>query len=290
QAPDDRAPARRGARCPQALRRGEGPSVSQCGPRDPPRPGGRHERATPGRAAHRGHLDHGSAHRRGDSAGVRARCGGRGPMTAGVRVWARRYGALMRNAWMVDLQYRASIVLWIMWGVMEPAIALGIWWSIAGQGSVGGYTRTDFARYFFALTLINQLTIAWDSCYLDRWIREGDLNFKLPRPVHPVHEAIADNIAYKARSAGTLLLIWLGVSLVWSVVRLPFAPTTILITALAVVLAAVLRFLISFTTGLLAFWTTRATSIMELHAGISLFLAGRIAPLSLLPPVVAGVA
>lgn len=211
-------------------------------------------------------------------------------MTTAVRVWARRYGALMRNAWMVDLQYRASIVLWIMWGVMEPAIALGIWWSIAGQGSVGGYTRTDFARYFFALTLINQLTIAWDSWYLDRWIREGDLNFKLPRPVHPVHEAIADNIAYKARSATTLLVIWISVSLVWPVVRMPFAPRTVAITAVAVVLAAMLRFLISFTTGLLAFWTTRATSIMELHAGISLFLAGRIAPLSLLPPVVAGVA
>jgi ABC-2 type transport system permease protein len=58
----------------------------------------------------------------------------------------------------------------------------------------------------------------------------------------------------------------------------------------AVLLAAAMRFFISFTTGLLAFWTTRATAIMELHAGVSLFLAGRIAPLALLPPAVAGVA
>jgi ABC-2 type transport system permease protein len=57
-----------------------------------------------------------------------------------------------------------------------------------------------------------------------------------------------------------------------------------------VLLAAALRFYISFATGLLAFWTTRATAIMELHAGVSLFLAGRIAPLALLPPAVAGVA
>ena len=59
---------------------------------------------------------------------------------------------------------------------------------------------------------------------------------------------------------------------------------------MAVVLAAAMRFFISFTTGLLAFWTTRATAIMELHAGVSLFLAGRIAPLALLPPAVAGIA
>src|SRR5256886_12629978 len=46
----------------------------------------------------------------------------------------RSYAALIRNAWLVDLQYRASIVLWLLWGVAEPAIALGIWWTIAGDG------------------------------------------------------------------------------------------------------------------------------------------------------------
>jgi ABC-2 type transport system permease protein len=204
--------------------------------------------------------------------------------------WRRRYGALIRNAWLVDLQYRASIVLWIIWGVMEPAIALGIWWAIAGDGQVGGYARADFARYFFALMLVNQLTIAWDSWYLDRWIREGELNFRLARPLHPAHEAVAENIAYKARSAGMILVVWLLVALVWPAVRLPLEPGRLALTAVAVLLAAAIRFFISFTSGLLAFWTTRATAIMELHAGVSLFLAGRIAPLALLPPAVAGVA
>ncbi len=202
----------------------------------------------------------------------------------------KRYAALIRNAWLVDLQYRASIVLWLLWGVTEPAIALGIWWAIAGDGSVAGYARADFARYFFAVMLVNQLTIAWDSWYLDRWIREGDLNYRLARPLHPAHEAVAENIAYKARTASVILVVWLLVAVAWPAVRLPFDPGRWAITAVAVLLAAAMRFFISFTTGLLAFWTTRATAIMELHAGVSLFLAGRIAPLALLPPAVAGVA
>src|SRR5207245_7044972 len=73
-------------------------------------------------------VDRGPADRRGDPAGVR-------PQRGGGRV-IRRYAALIRNAWLVDLQYRASIVLWLLWGVTEPAIALGIWWAIAGDGSV----------------------------------------------------------------------------------------------------------------------------------------------------------
>ncbi len=204
--------------------------------------------------------------------------------------WARRYGALIRNAWLVDLQYRAAIALWMLWGVTEPAIALGIWWAIAGAGEVGGYGRADFAQYFFALMLVNQLTIAWDSWYLDRWIREGELNFRLARPLHPAHEAVADNIAYKVRAGGIILVVWLVIAAFWPAVRLPLDAARLGLTALAVLLAAAMRFFISFTTGLLAFWTTRATAIMELHAGVSLFLAGRIAPLALLPPAVAGVA
>src|SRR5438093_11935344 len=87
-----------------------------------------------------------------------------------------------------------------------------------------------------------------------------------------------------------ILVVWLVVSLVWPAVRLPLAPGRWALTAAAVLLAAAMRFFISFTTGLLAFWTTRATAIMELHAGISLFLSGRLAPLALLPPAVARVA
>ena len=204
--------------------------------------------------------------------------------------WLRRYGALLRAAWLQDLQYRASIVLWLLWGVTEPAVALGIWWTIAGDGPVAGYARADFARYFFALMLVNQLTIAWDSWYLDSWIREGELNFRLARPIHPAHEAVAENIAYKARTAGMILVVWLIVAAVWPAVRLPFGTGRWALTAAAVLLAAALRFFISFATGLLAFWTTRATAIMELHAGISLFLSGRLAPLALLPPAVARVA
>lgn len=204
--------------------------------------------------------------------------------------WGRRYWALIRNAWLVDFQYRAAIALWLLWGLMEPAIALGIWWGVAGTGDVAGYGRADFARYFFAVMLVNQLTIAWDSWYLDRWIRNGELNFRLARPLNPVHEAVADNLAYKARSAAFLIVVWLMVAALWPAVRLPLDPARWALTALAVALAAAMRFFISYATGLTAFWTTRATAIMELHAGLSLFLAGRIAPLELLPPAVAGVA
>lgn len=207
-----------------------------------------------------------------------------------MNVWVRRYTALIRSAWLVDLQYRAAIAIWMLWNVTEPAIALGIWWSIAGAGTVGGFGRDDFARYFFGVALVNQLTLAWDAWYIDRWIREGEMNFRLARPIAPVHEAVADNIAYKLRTGSVVLLLWVVVALFWPAVRIPFAPGRWALFALAAVLAAAIRFLSGYATGLLAFWTTRGTALMELQFGVAMFLAGRIAPLTLLPPAVAAVA
>src|SRR5256886_14578229 len=103
-------------------------------------------------------------------------------------------------------------------------MALGIWWTIAGEGSVAGYARAAFARYFFAVMLINQWTIAWDSWYLDRWIREGDVNYRLPRPLHPAPEAVAESMADKARTAGFVLRAWVLVAAAPPAVRLSFGP------------------------------------------------------------------
>jgi ABC-2 type transport system permease protein len=116
------------------------------------------------------------------------------------------------------------------------------------------------------------------------------MNFRLARPIAPIHEAVADNLAYKARTATIILLVWLLAAAVWPAVRIPVAPGRWALAALAVILAAGIRFLNGYATGLLAFWTTRATALMELQFGVSLFLSGRVAPLALLPPVVGAVA
>ena len=201
-----------------------------------------------------------------------------------------RYWALFRSAWLVDLQYRPSIAIWLSLGLAQPLVMLAIWWSVAGDGGVAGYGRNDFARYFFALMLVDQLTLAWDIWYVDRWIRDGELNFRLVRPINPIHEAIADNLAYKAGSATLLVGVWIVVAIFWPAVRLPVEPLRWAGALVAVVLAGGIRFLVSYVHGLLAFWTTRASGLFELHYGLSLFLAGRIAPLAILPSAAAAAA
>lgn len=205
-------------------------------------------------------------------------------------VFRDQYAELLRSAFLVDLQYRASIAIWLIWGITEPIISLGIWWSIAAVGAVDGYTREAFARYFFGVALVNQATLSWDAWNIDRWIREGEMNHRLTRPIAPIHEAISDNLAYKTPTSTIILSAWIVGATFWPAVRIPFEPGRWTLALIAIVLAAAIRFLNGYATGLLAFWTTRATALVELQFGLSLFLSGRIAPLSLLPPRVVHVA
>jgi ABC-2 type transport system permease protein len=147
-----------------------------------------------------------------------------------------------------------------------------------------------FRPVLLRVTLIGQLTAAWDAWIIDNWVRQGELNFRLTRPLSPVHEAIAENVAYKLQAAAALLIVWLVLAAVWPVVRLPFAPGRWALAGIALMLAAWIRFFNGFATGLAVFWTTRANALSELQWVISLFLSGRIAPLAMLPAGVQRVA
>jgi ABC-2 type transport system permease protein len=58
------------------------------------------------------------------------------------------------------LQYRASLVIWLIGHVLEPLIYLVVWSVVSNTrgGRVGGYTTGEFAAYFIVLMLVNQIT------------------------------------------------------------------------------------------------------------------------------------
>src|SRR2546430_3639257 len=48
--------------------------------------------------------------------------------------------------------------------------------------------RSTLFPYTTLFRSVNQLTLAWDAWYIDRWVRDGEMNFRLARPIGPVHE------------------------------------------------------------------------------------------------------
>src|SRR3990172_5567652 len=130
---------------------------------------------------------------------------------------AQLYQAQFRISLATMIQYRASLVIWLLGQVLEPVIYLIVWSNVSadGGGSVGGYTTGYFAAYFIVLMVVNHLTYTWIMWEYEYRVREGTLSAALLRPVHPIHADIADNLSSKVVSTPGILLTVLVLSLIF---------------------------------------------------------------------------
>jgi ABC-2 type transport system permease protein len=203
-----------------------------------------------------------------------------------VNALGRIYRALFVAEFQAAAQYRVQSVLWLLFAIIRPLVFLAAWSAAADAqgGSIGDMTRADFASYYVALTLVGQLTMAWDAYDFEFDIRQGRLSSKLLRPLHPLNYAIVSNIVFKVVTLPALLPAL--VLMAWTFgARLDMQWWHIVLFVPSVLLAAALRFIFGWFVASLAFWTTRIHSIMHFYDRIQFLLAGQVAPLSLLGPL-----
>jgi ABC-2 type transport system permease protein len=208
-----------------------------------------------------------------------------------LRDWYSLYSQQFKTTFAAMLQYRASLLIWMISAVLEPLIYLIVWSTVSKSsgGSVGSYTARGFAAYYIAFMLVNQVTYTWIMYEYEYRFRQGYLSIALLKPVHPIHSDIADNLSSKLINLPVLLLVAGGLALA-------FRPTAnlslwaVLFFIPVLILAFLVRFLLEWTLALAAFWTTRVSAINQVYFVLVLFLSGQIAPLSLFPRWLQGVA
>jgi ABC-2 type transport system permease protein len=179
------------------------------------------------------------------------------------------------------LEYRAEIFLWALSNSL-PIILMGVWIKAAQEGDFT-LTSEDFARYFFAVFLVRQLTTVWVIWEFEREIVEGKLSFFLLQPLDPVWHHVARHLAERmTRIPLVFIFIGLFFLLYPDAIWLP-SISQILLFVLAISAAFILRFVIQYTFAILAFWTERASAIEQFWFLLYIFLSGAIAPLEVFP-------
>jgi ABC-2 type transport system permease protein len=187
-------------------------------------------------------------------------------------------------------------VIWVLFTVLQPVILLSVWSAVARSGvpgrpggQVGGYTPEDLAGYFLVNMWVVHLTFNGVLAFFEGRVRRGEFSPRLLRPVHPISSDVADNVAFKLLALPVLALATVVLVAtfrprleppLWA--ALAFVP--------AVILAAVVQFVVTWTVALAAFWVTRAVAVYSGFVLLLRFLGGQLAPLPLLPAWVQAVA
>ena len=190
--------------------------------------------------------------------------------------------------WAEQWQYRANLVMYLLFWLVSPVVYLAVWVTIANsRGSVSGLTANDFITYYMTLLVVDMLTSEITIYILAYKIQDGTLSGELLRPVHPILTgALVNNLAFKA-------LQLLAFVPIWAVLFLLFRPDYAGVTIGSVLLALpgiLLGFWMSFLFGsiitCLAFWTTRVYSISQFYSLVVIMLSGQFVPLQLMPPTI----
>jgi ABC-2 type transport system permease protein len=194
--------------------------------------------------------------------------------------------------WAEQWQYRANLLMYLLYWLVSPIIYLAVWTSIANQkGSVNGFTANDFITYYMVLLICDQVTSNIVIHTFGYKIQDGTLSGELIRPIHPMlTNALVNNIAFKA-------LTIMGLTPIWVILYFLFKPdfssvsiTGILLAIPVMLLAFFMGFLLSATITVLAFWTTRVYSIHEFYFALILLFSGQFVPLPLMPKVIQDIA
>jgi ABC-2 type transport system permease protein len=194
--------------------------------------------------------------------------------------------------WAEQWQYRANLIMYLLYWLVSPIIYLAVWTSIArAQGSVNGLTVNDFLTYYMALLIVDQFTSNIIIHTFAYKVQDGTLSAELIKPIHPMlTNALVNNVSFK-------VLIMLGFAPVWLLLYFVFRPDFSAVTwqGLALSVPAMLlgffvAFLISAAVTCLAFWTTRVYSIHEFYFALFLLFSGQFVPLTLMPEFIQNLA
>lgn len=189
---------------------------------------------------------------------------------------------LIKNTWQSWLQHRGFFFL-LAFGWMLPLLVyLLVWSAAAGEGSLGGLTRDALSGYYLLLVLANQLTYATTNWTVGDNIRMGHISRWLLQPMSPLYHALSSEIAGKV----VFMLFSLPVIGLLALILRPELNTSWLQGLLfipSVLLAWALRFFWGYWLALLAFWATRADSLLALQDTLIFLLGGHLAPIRLLP-------
>jgi len=194
--------------------------------------------------------------------------------------------------WAEQWQYRANLIMYLLYWLVSPIIYLAVWTSIAAsKGDVNGFTANDFVTYYMTLLIVDQLTSNIIIHTFAYKIQDGTLSGELIKPIHPMlTNALVNNVAFKGLTLMGLIPIWI---ILFFLFRPDFSNVTlngILLAIPAMMMGFFMGYLISATITALAFWTTRVYSIYEFYYALTALFSGHFVPLTLMPKIIQDIA
>ncbi len=201
---------------------------------------------------------------------------------------ARAYFKVFNIGLQNTLVYRWNFFIRLLMSFL-PLLGLVYFWRAIYAGRDGelinGYSYGDMIFYFMLVNLVQALTMPLD----DEWqiatdIRDGQLNQFLLKPLdyfgYRVLLFVSNRAVYTVVAAIPTLVLFIYFR---GYVSLPEHGVTWVFTIAALVLTAILQFLITYAIAMFAFWILEVSTLVFIYFAFEYIFAGHLFPLDIMP-------
>lgn len=199
----------------------------------------------------------------------------------------RAFPTLLEVGFADAVAYRAEFLVWVLAYTM-PIIMLALWTAVAREAPVGRFGAEEFQAYFMATLIVRLATGSWVVWDMNMEVRQGTLQKRLLRPIHPIVTYLAENVAaMPMRLLVVTPIVLVSIALLGldvftrDAVQLALVPLTI-------VGAFLLTFFAMAAIGSLALHWESSLAVFDLWLGLYTVFSGYVMPLEFLPEGVRG--
>ncbi len=198
----------------------------------------------------------------------------------------KRYFSIFLLEFQVAFAIKSLSLVWFLSALVGPLLMLIFWGNATSSngGSIAGWNFSDFATYYLLIVLGGSLFLAHIEFGLARDINRGDVTLYLlkPRPFYMM--MFLHEIPWRIIQGTFTILTILGIAFfTTNIVRVTNSPPHLFFSIIIIILAYIMSFTFKMCVGLLAFWFTEVSGIIQLDDLIVTVCGGIIAPLVFVP-------
>jgi ABC-2 type transport system permease protein len=206
-----------------------------------------------------------------------------------MRSFFKKYLPFTRGDIESAMEYRMSFVIWFLMDVLYVVIAYFTWRAVFNSSesdTIEGFTFVTMVAYLFIQRIVFSLTFIQPHWYITDDIKSGSIAMQLIKPINY-------QIKLFFQGLGTIvinLMFFVGPMLVLFVIAnyaldLGFTVNlyTLVIFMISIILALFINFLVSYSFGLLVFFTIGGFGIWQLKQGVEMLFSGALIPLVFFP-------
>lgn len=201
-----------------------------------------------------------------------------------------KYTSIFRISFAQEFAYKANFIMWRVRNVLQIFLVFFLWDVIFSDPSrqLFGYDRAKILTYVFGLLIVKAFVLSARAQDIASEISQGDLSFKLLKPVNYFKYWLTRDLSSKALNLGfavfeTALLFW--------VLKPPFFlqtdPAQILGFVVSIFLAILVFFFLILLVSFIPLWAPEVAWGGHFLVTVVMveFLSGALFPLDILPEV-----